>query len=502
MLRTLALLLAVLLALPASAFDFDDVAAKAKALAADQWEKPDAKLPRELVELGYDQYRDIRYKKDHALWHGAKVPFEIQFFHPGLFYGRPLGINTIDAGGMRPLKFEVANFDYGHNTLDLDQLKGLGYGGVRIHYPLNTKAYLDELAVFAGASYFRALGKGQRYGLSARGLAVDTGSISGEEFPVFTDFWLVKPRNAKEPVMTLYALLDSRRVTGAYQFDIKPGDTTSMEVHARVFLRDGVDKLGIAPLSSMFYCGENQPPRREDYRPEVHDSDGLQIRTDTEWLWRPLVNPRRLLITSFGAQNPRGFGLMQRDRSFQHFEDLEARYELRPSAWIEPKGDWGAGRVELVQIPTPDETNDNIVAYWVPAEVPPPGQPLDLSYTLNWEMSAETRPTLAHVAQVRRGIGYHRSKQADDLEFHVDFEGGDLATLKDDAQVYAGVWVGDNGELVERNAYRNEVTGGWRVDLRLRREERDRPVEMRVILRHEEEIISETLSYILPGEPE
>ncbi|TXH03930.1 MAG: glucan biosynthesis protein G [Nevskiaceae bacterium] len=497
--RALGLLMTVPLLIvsgAALAFDFKDVAAKARNLAAKSYEKPDMTLPKELIDLGYDQYRDIRYRPDKALWRGSKLPFELQFFHPGLYYNQEVKINLITAEGARPLRFDPDNFDYGKNPIDKSKLRDLGYAGFRVHYPLNRKDYKDELLVFAGASYFRALGKGQRYGLSARGLAVDTGLITGEEFPSFTEFWIEWPR-PEDNQLTIYALLDSRRMTGAYKFVVKPGDSTVMDVQARVYLRERVEKLGLAPLTSMFSFSENQG-HREDYRPEVHDSDGLQVQTDKEWLWRPLVNPKRLLITSFSTVNPRGFGLMQRDRKFDHYEDLEARYDLRPSAWVQPKGDWGAGRVELVQIPTPDETNDNIVAYWVPDNVPAPGQPLDFAYTLSWQMNKEARPPLAYVVQTRRGMGYQRDPDGS-LRFTVDFEGGELPGLKPDAPVIAGVWMDDNGELLERQVLRNDVTGGWRMVLRFKRLDDDKPLEMRAMLRKDNAALSETWSYILPA---
>ena len=222
-------------------------------------------------------------------------------------------------------------------------MKGLGFAGFRVHFPVNTQAYKDEVLVFLGASYFRALGQGQQFGLSARGLAIDTAESSGEEFPRFVEFWIERPQpGAKE--LTIYALLDSPRATGAYRFVLKPGVTTVLDTDARLFLRKNVAKLGLAPLTSMFYFGGNQRPSREDYRPAVHDSDGLSIREATNnWIWRPLVNPKRLLVTSFALSDPAGFGLMQRARSFEQYQDLEARYDLRPSAWIEPKGGWGTG---------------------------------------------------------------------------------------------------------------------------------------------------------------
>ncbi|HVT34837.1 MAG TPA: glucan biosynthesis protein, partial [Nevskiaceae bacterium] len=278
----------------------------------------------------------------------------------------------------------------------------------------------------------------------------------------------------------------------------KPGDSTNIDVQERLFMRERMAKLEIAPLSSMYFFGENSPAHLEDYRPEVHDSEGLQVQTDHEWIWRPLVNPKRVLITAFGAINPRGFGLMQRDRNFAHYEDLEARYDLRPSCWITPKNDWGPGRVELTLLPTPDETNDNVVAYWVPDNLPAPGQPIDLQYTLSWQMKNETRPTMARVVQTRRGHGWWKDDDGS-MRFNVDFEGGDIAKLAAANQIVAGVWVGENGELMERQSYRNDVTGGWRVSLRIRREEEDRPVEMRVVLRDPKGAISETWAYILPA---
>lgn len=496
----LTMLLALALAGPAQAFSFNDVTRRAQALSERSYEKPDTRLPKELADLGYDQYRDIRFRQDQSLWRKAKLPFELQFFHPGLYYNQEVKINLITAQGVTPFRFNPDYFDYGRNNVDRAKFKDLGYAGFRAHFALNSKAYKDELIVFLGASYFRALGKGQRYGLSARALAVDTGLMSGEEFPHFNEFWVQAPKSGDQELL-IYALLDSKRLSGAYQFRIKPGDTTQIEVKSRVYLREEVGKLGVAPLTSMYLFGENQPNQNADYRPEVHDSDGLLVQTDKEWLWRPLSNPRRLLITSFSATGPKGYGLMQRDRDFRRYEDLEAHYEQRPSAWVEPRGNWGPGRVELVQIPTPDETNDNIVAYWVPEQLPSPGKPLDLEYTLHWQKNKETRPEgLARVVQSRFGHGLTRGPD-DSVRFHIDFEGGALPDLPDDAKLVGGIWVGDNGELLERQTYRNSVTGGWRISLRVKRQDPEKPLEMRAVLRNDKDTLSETWSYILPGEP-
>jgi glucans biosynthesis protein len=482
----------------AGAFTFNDVAEKAKDLAGAPY-KRGAGLPKELQGLDYDKYRDIRFKPDKFLWRSANLPFELAFFHQGLFYDQPIRVHEITAEGQREIKFDPDNFDYGANKFDPNKLRGLGLGfaGFRVHFPVNTPKYRDEVIAFLGASYFRALGKGQSYGASARALAIDTAAPSGEEFPRFVEFWIERPAPAAKELV-IYALLDSRRAAGAYRFTLRPGVDTVVDVKARLYLRENVGKLGLAPLTSMFFFGENQRPPYEDYRPEVHDSDGLSIQSSTgEWLWRPLVNPRRLLVTSFALNNPLGFGLMQRDREFMRYEDTEVRHEMRPSVWIAPKGNWGAGRVELVQIPAPDETNDNIVAYWVPDGVLAAKDPYDIEYRMLWQKETEMRPPLSWVMQSRRGRGYVRNPD-NTIQFVVDFEGPALKKLEPDAKVEAVVAVDANGQIVERNSYRVDNNGAWRMTVRVRRVDDAKPVELRAYLRSGNSALSETWSYILP----
>jgi glucans biosynthesis protein len=496
-LARLAALLLAAVSVPAVAFSLDDVAARAKALAQQPYKKADNTLPKELQGLTYDQYRDIRFRPDKALWRGTRLPFEVMFFHQGLYYEQPVLMHEVTSDGVRDIRFDPALFDYGANKFDPTKLKGLGFAGFRVHYAINTPKYKDEVLVFLGASYFRALGKGQRYGLSARGLAIDTAIMSGEEFPRFSEFWLERPApESKE--LRIYALLESPRATGAYRFVLKPGTDTAMDVRARLYMRENVTTLGIAPLTSMYFFGENGRPPTDDYRPEVHDSDGLSVQSGTgEWLWRPLVNPKRLLVTSFATVNPLGFGIMQRDREWSSYEDLEARYDLRPSGWIEPKGKWGAGRIELVQIPTPDETNDNIVAYWVPDTPPPLKQALDFEYRLTWQRESDTQPPLSWVVQTRRGHGYVR-KPDDSISYVIDFDGPALHKLAADAPVEAVFTLDANAQMLESNAYRNEITGGWRTTVRFKRLDDKKPVELRAFLRLNNATLSETWSYVLP----
>ncbi len=495
------LLVAAAMAAPAAhAFGIDDVSARARALAARPYKAPAIRIANEVRDLDYDQYRDIRFRPEQSIWRAEKLPFELNLFVQGRAVPEPVAVNVVEPAGVRPLAFEPAYFDFGRNKLGPAELRNLHYNGFRVHYALNSPGYKDELIVFQGASYFRALGKGQAFGLSARGLAVDTAAPTGEEFPRFVEFWIERPK-PRATSLVVYGLLDSKRVAGAYRFVVTPGVETVLQVTARIWLRAPVGKLGIAPLTSMYTFGENQPGR-DDFRPEVHDSDGLSIQgADGEWIWRPLVNPRRLLVTSFAMNDPKGFGLMQRDRAATSYEDPEAQYERRPGAWVEPIGSWGAGRVELVQIPTPDETNDNIVAYWVPDTPPRPGRPFDFAYRLKWQ-TAGTLPTgKGWVTQTRRGRGFVR-KADGDINFVVDFDGPALRALPADEPLEPVVWADANAELHERNLFRNRSNGAWRMTVRFKRNDANKPVELRAYLQRKRLPITETWSYVLPAEPD
>ena len=476
-------------------FGFDDVDALAKSLADSAFKDAGPNLPGPLQNLDHDRYQSIRFRPDASRWRKTNAPFELALFHEGWLFDRPVKLNEITRKGIVEIPFDTASFDYTGSRVDPASVDGVGYAGFSAHYALNLPAYKDDVLAFLGASYFRALGKGQLYGLSARGLAIDTALASGEEFPRFVEFWF-EPPEPKADALVFYALLDSPRATGAYRFAFSPGDESIVEVTARVYLRDKVGKLGVAPLTSMYFHGANQRGQAEDYRPEVHDSDGLSIQSKTgEWIWRPLVNPKRLLVTSFAFDSPLGFGLMQRERSFDRYEDLSTRYEAHPSVWVEPLGAWGTGRVELVQIPAPDETNDNIVAYWVADRANEPKQPIDLHYRIHWQKNAETRPPTAWVVATRRGKGY-MPKPDDSVGFVVDFAGPMLEGSAD-TRISADVSADANATIVSKTVRRNPATGGVRLELHLKRNDDTRPVELRASLRAGD-AVSETWSYALP----
>ena len=492
-------LLALASAHAALAFGFNDVAVRAKQLAAKPYQAPADTLPRELRELRYDQYREIRFKSDQAYWRKEKLPFELGFFHEGSYYDQPVKINEVSPAGVREIRFDPRLFDYGPVKLDPKQLRNLGFAGFRVHYPMNTPKYKDEVVVFLGASYFRGIGKGQVYGLSARGLAIDTALNSGEEFPRFTDFWIERPAaGAKE--LTIYALLNSRRATGAYRFVIKPGSDTVVDVKAQVYMRENVSKLAIAPLTSMFFFGENQPASALDFRPEVHDSDGLSVQSGTgEWIWRPLANPPKLRSQRFADDGPRGFGLLQRDRNPDHYQDDGVFYEKRPSVWVEPTHDWGEGAVELVELSANDETFDNIVAFWRPAVAPQAGQELAFGYRLTWGAQPAAASPLARVVATRTGIGgiVGQPRKYFSWRFVVDFAGGELARL---GHSTAGATVepvirASRGRVEIASARPLASIDGVRAMFDVVPDASNAPIELQLTLQSGERLLSETWAY-------
>jgi periplasmic glucans biosynthesis protein len=476
-----------------AAFSAEVVRARARELASQPYRERATRVPEWLQKINYDQYRNIRFAPDRAWWRG-QTNFHLQFFHPGFLYTKTVQLTEVEAGNAKAIPFARGLFDYGKGTLAGEIPADMGFSGFRVHYPLNNVNYFDELIVFQGASYFRALGRGMRYGLSARGLALNTAQPGGEEFPVFEEFWIEKPTpKAKE--LVLHALLDSPTMTGAYQFTLKPGSETLVRVKATLYRRQGAQPgvLGLAPLTSMFWFGENSPDRQGDLRPEVHDSDGLSMeRGNGEWIWRPLQNPGIVRTAAFADENPKGFGLVQRDRQFAHYEDLEAAYHARPSTWVEPIGAWGRGSVRLVEIPTPDETNDNIVAFWVPEKAIEEGQSLEFEYLLHWFVEGSGGKKNPGGIVVGTRTGTSRTHEPDLQRFWVDFDGPLLRTL--DGGVEAVVEVGAGAKLVHQSVQKNPNNGTWRVAFSLRAEAEKRPVELRCFLRKDQHYLSETWS--------
>lgn len=471
-------------------FDFETLRYRAKVLSASPYVAPPSRVPEWLLKLSYDEHRLIRFDPAHSWWRREQLPFQLQFFHPGFLQNRTVQISELERGRPELVRFDPKLFDY--DRLKTGELpETMGFAGFRILHPLNKPG--DELGAFQGASYFRLLCQKAIYGLSARGLAINTAEPGGEEFPTFTDFWIERPaRDAKN--LTIYALLDGPSVTGAYRFVVTPGADTVVLVKAALFFRAPVKTVGVAPLTSMFWHGENTNTATDDFRPEVHDSDGLMLFTGAgEWLWRPLTNPGAVRVAAFGDDKPRGFGLLQRDRGFEHYQDLEASYHIRPSTWIEPLGNWGRGSVRLVELPTPDETNDNIVVFWSPDELPPRGEPLLVEYRLHWFMD-QIRPPAGFAVATRHG----RTKTHEpDLErFFIDFDGPYLSHQGADPAIEPMVTVGIGARLMNAVVQKNPYNGTWRVAFAIKPDGSGHPVELRCFLRKPPHVLTETWSYL------
>lgn len=495
--------------LEAFAFGFDDVARRAEELAQQGYRAPETTLPNELRELSHAQYAQIQYKRDRDVWSGGDAPFTLSFIHEGMHYDSAIQLNSIDQEGeVHSFAYNPDDFTYGDLNIsdDAKNSDGVGIAGFRINHALNDADRKDEVMVFLGASYFRAVGRGQVYGLSGRGLAVDTGLPSGEEFPRFSEMWIVEP-NPESQYLTIFALLDSPSVTGAYRFVLRPGEGTLVDVHSRLYLRRTVEKLGIAPLTSMYLYGPEQPYSTQHYIPAIHDSNGLLINdAQNGWTWRPLVNPARLMMNRQATPQLRGFGLMQRGHNFRDYQDLDARYDLRPSAWIEPLNEWGAGSVELIQIPTDNETNDNIVAMWLADETHEPGAPLAFDYRITFTAneSRHLDPQLAWVEETRRSRGEvirdNLVREPDGtLAFVLDFIGPSLSGIPSDATMSVEASVGDNGELANSRVVHNPAINGWRVFVNVKRNNDNQPLDIRAKLILDGKQMSETWYYRLPA---
>ncbi|MEO6246271.1 MAG: glucan biosynthesis protein G [Opitutaceae bacterium] len=496
MIRVLAvagsIVLAAVGAAAESPFDFAALRARAQALAAQPYAPPQGTVPAWMRQLDYDALRRIEFLGQRSLWFEEKLPFQVQYLHPGYILDKMVHLHEVRDGRARDIPFSREYFNY----LSLkpgETPDTLGFAGFRLMYPLaGPGARHSEIGSFAGASYFRFLGRGAAYGLSARGLALNTWEPEGEEFPVFTEFWFEHP-DRRATSMSFYALLESGSVTGAYRFTVTPGEATVVQVKATVFCRKNIKVFGIAPLTSMFWHGENTSTTR-DFRPEVHDSDGLLIHNGRdEWIWRPLVNTAGVRVSAFSDENPRAFGLLQRDRDFENYQDLEASYHARPSVLVEPIGQWGRGSVRLLEVPTTTEFDDNIVAWWVPEKAPAPGQPVDFEYRLTWSLG-KIGPPAGFVRATRHGKSARYEPGFE--RFVVDFDGEKLRATRQEFQLEHVLTVGEGGRLNHAALQKNEVNGTWRVAFTLKPDGSGRPVELRCFLRRGEQVLTETWSYL------
>jgi glucans biosynthesis protein len=483
------------LASSAGGFNYAALKGRARALAATAYRPPEKLAPQFLRDLTYDQYQAIGFRHDHALWAQSQSAFRLEFFHCGRGFKEPVELYEIVNGAARAIRYRPDMFKFDGSGVDPRQLPAdLAFAGFRVHAASNWR---EDVAVFLGASYFRARGSDSRqFGVSARGLAIDTG-LDIEEFPRFVAFWF-EPPSPESRTLVFYGLLDSVSASGAYRFALTPGAPQVMEVDAAVYLRKPIRRLGLAPLTSMYLCGENDRRMANDWRPEIHDSDGLAVCTGKgEWLWRPLNNPRAMHISSYLDESPRGFGLLQRDRNFEHYQDDGVFYDRRPSAWVEPKGEWAQGAIQLIELTAPNETFDNIVAYWHPAQPPRPGDELLYGYRMYWGTKLPVAPPLAQTIATRTGLGGvvgHRRAYFS-WRFAVDFAGGELAALAKSSEVVPVVTV-SRGTIEVPSARPLQSIGGFRAMFDLRPpDDSVEPIDVRLFLRHRRAALTETWMY-------
>ncbi len=467
------------------AFDFAAIEAQAQKLAGEPY-KDVAPIGGDMKKLSYDKYRALRTKPETALWRDSGL-FRVEFFPAGFIYDRPVNIGVVENGNVTPVTIGGGQFDFSDTGLK-EPPKELALAGFKVTFPLNRPDKFDEVIAFLGASYFRQIGRGQNYGSSARGLAIDTATERPEEFPTFRSFWLVKPA-ADATELTVWALLDSPGASGAFAFVIKPGARTVVETKAVLFLRHDVSLLAVAPLTSMYFAGKTSPPR-DDYRPEIHDADGLFMLTGHgERIWRPLGNPAALAVSSFSDSNPRGFGLMQRERSFEQYQDSTARVETRPSLWVEPVGDWGDGEVRLVEIPSKSETNDNIVAFWAGRWPTKQGSRLEFGYRLSALTDDAALSPQARVVATRASAIPSNDKGR---RIVAEFAGGELAGLQPEQPVEAQVTL-SSGKLLRSYVEALPWQKSWRLFIDFQPDGK-KPVDMWARLTLHGQALTETFS--------
>lgn len=475
-------------------FDYARLKGQARSLAGQAYRPPPSRLPPHIAALDWDRWQSITFRKERSLWAGEDLLFQARFFHLGFMMTKPVRIYSVQDGTAQQIAYDPALFDYGRSGLAPgDAPSDLGFAGFNLFF--HTDWNRDRVA-FQGASYFRAVDGDKQYGMSQRGLAIDTGLPKPEEFPDFVAFYLERPARHSN-VCTVYALLDSPSCAGAYRFVITVDDTLLMDVDAAIYPRKPIERIGIAPGTSMFYYGKADRSLAVDWRPEIHDSDGLQMWTGAgEWIWRPLNNPRSVRLNTFADEQPRGFGLMQRERDFQQYQDDAVFYEKRPSVWVEPKGNWGKGAVMLLEIPTRDETTDNVVAFWSPAQQPQPGQEYLYSYRLYWGRRNPLFHDDGRVIATRTGIGgvVGRKRHYFSWRFAVDFVGGDLTSLGEKPNVTAVV-TASRGRIETLSARPVVGSNAWRAMFDLVPDESTEPVNLRLYLALDGQALTETWLY-------
>ena len=481
----------------AQPFSFDALRLKAQSLANQPYAEPARPAPEIVAQIDYEAWGNIRFNTGHAIYADGPGRFPVTFFHLGTYFRKSVEMNLVENGMARTILYDPALFDMPAESIARKLPDNVGFAGFRLQEPRGEKLdwRSNDWVAFLGAAYFRAIGETHQYGLSARGVALDIAVHDGpEEFPDFTKFYIGE---ASGDSITLHALMEGPSIAGAFQFIMTRAKGVVMRIEQALYLRRDIARFGLAPLTSMYWFSETAKGKAVDWRPEVHDSDGLALWTGTgERIWRPLNNPPRITVSAFMDHHPQGFGLLQRDRVFDHYQD-GVNYDRRPSLWVEPHGDWGSGAVQLVEIPTDDEIHDNIVAQWVPEKPARAGDIVELAYTLHWLADEPYPSALGRCVATRLGNGGQpgQPRPKGVRKFMVEFLGGPLQTIAFGVKPEP-VLDASRGSFsyIYAEAVPNGIAGHWRAqfDLSVEGEE---PVEMRCYLKAGDQVLTETWAF-------
>ena len=476
---------------PSQPYSFEALVDRQKALATRPFVPAKVRDTEILNAIDYDAFWKIKYRPEATLEVAdGKAP--VRFFHLGRYVQQPVGINVISGKTSRKLRYDENLFEVPADSPAQKLPNDVGFAGFRV---MNERDEADWLA-FMGAAYFRSSGEDGQYGMSARAVAIDVAMPTPEEFPRFTDFYIGPSRTGQHD-LTIACLMDGPSITGVLEMDVGKDGLVVMDIRARFYARADIARIGLAPLTSMFWYSQIARPADADWRPEIHDSDGLAIWAGNgERIWRPLNDPARVMTSSFSGSTPKGFGLLQRDRNFDHYQDDGVFYDKRPSVWVEPKGDWGNGAVQLVEIPTDEETNDNIVAYWIGETPFRQGQEIALDYRVTWGKDQPNPPKVAIVTATRFGRGgiVGKDRPKDTVKFAIDFDGGTLAALPHQTEGVEAVVSASRGEVSLVNAYFVKVGTAWRATFDTTANGGE-AVELRCYLKRGEDVLTETWLY-------
>lgn len=481
------------------AFGFQDAELKAKQLASQSY-SPAPQIPEALRQIDQNTFERIAIKPSAALWQTAR--FGVDPISAGYIYDQPVDLYEVTPEAVSPIPFDKTKFDWPSQAFAQTVPANLGFAGFSVHYPLSGQDARDVMMTFLGGAQFNVVAANQVPGAHARGVAIDTGLPQGEQFPRFTTFWLVRP-NPSDLQLTIYALLDGKSLTGAYQFVIRPnGSRVDVQVTAALFPRTGITRLGLAPLSTMYFYGQIGQRPAGQWRPAAYESDGLLMHTgEGDWVYRSLQNPSTLRVSEFAADGIRGFGFMQRQTQFCQFEDAIARFERRPSFWVTTEAGFGKGKVVLVQIPTGSDLHENQIAFFQPADGVDAAHPISFAYTLSAGNSDIAQEPLAEVRRPLIGTVKLNSDDKTEKAYRVnlDFSGGPLNTLADNDPVIAQIDTAGTANVQEQAVIPLPEAGHWRLSMLLVPTGKS-SVTIDASLALNKKVISETWRYELPAD--